>query len=84
MDDRLGLFFFIVLASAFLSAWFDLSGAFMDLAVDLAVGLILGGIAATIVIGFSGEALENIEIGVYGLSISGFTVATFIVRHVLF
>jgi hypothetical protein len=84
MDKRLSLFFAIIVSAAILSEVFDLPAIFMELAVSVGVGLILGGFAAYLVIGFGGEALEDIEISVYGLSITGFSVATFIVRHVLF
>ena len=84
LNNRVTQALVIIIVSAVLASVFDLPTIFLDLAVSLAIGRIFGGIAATVVIGFGGEVLEDIEIVVKGVSISGFTVAAFLVGRLLF
>lgn len=84
VKKRIEIFVAAIIASAFLVSLLDLPRGLVEWVAALGIGFILGGISASIVLALSGEVLQDIEIELYGLSISVFTILTFFVRHVLF
>lgn len=82
--ERMEVFLAVALAAALLFGHFDLPSFLFDAVVSLGIGFILGGFATAIVVAFGGEVLKDIEVGIYGVSITAFTVVTLLVRHTLF
>lgn len=92
-SNTIQLFLAIIIAVSFLGAYFGISSntinAINEWIISLMVGFILSFISGSLVEAFSGDFFKKISLNIpiykkIKFSISAFTIATFIVKIVLF